>query len=174
MIDGKGDPNTSQEYRDSLEALFSVSYTLKFMIKRGKQAVDYGVLPLEGLWWADNMNDFNSGNKDTWKWTSMIMQPAKLVTNELVAEAIEISRNKKNPSALPKLRFEPFNEGLSVQIMHLGPYSAEKSTVAKLHSFIEENGYAPKGKHHEIYLKDPSKSAPEKMKTVVRQPITKK
>ncbi len=174
MIDGTGNPNTSREYRDSVEALFSVSYTLKFMIKKGKQAADYGVLPLEGLWWADNMNDFVSGNKDAWKWTSMIMQPEKLITNELVKDAIEIVKKKKNPSALSKLRFEAFNEGLSVQILHLGPYSAEKSTVEKLHTFIMENGFAPIGKHHEIYLSDPSKSTPEKLKTIVRQPVTKK
>ncbi len=174
MVDGQGNPNTSQDYKDAIEALFGVSYTLKFMIKKGKRATDYGVLPLEGLWWADNMDAFTSGDKDEWKWTAMIMQPTKLVTSELVKEAVDQLKKKKNPPTLPKLRFEKLTEGLSVQIMHIGPYSAEKPTIEKLHSFIKQNGYEPTGKHHEIYISDPMKSAPEKAKTVIRQPMKKK
>jgi hypothetical protein len=120
------------------------------------------------------MNAFIVGDKDSWKWTSMIMQPAKLVTEALVKDAVEQVKKKKNPPALSKLRFEKLDEGLAVQIMHLGPYSAEKPTVDKLHIFIRQNGYEPTGKHHEIYLSDPTRSAPEKMKTVIRQPIKKK
>jgi hypothetical protein len=174
MIDGQGNPNTSQEYVDAIEALFGVSYTLKFMIKKGKLATDYGVLPLEGLWWADNVDAFTSGDKDKWKWTAMIMQPTKLVTAELFKDAVEQLKKKKNPAALPKLRFEKFSEGLAVQIMYIGPYSEEKSNIEKLHNFIRQNGYELTGKHHEIYISDPRKSAPEKMKTVVRQPMKKK
>ncbi len=174
MIDGKGNPNTSQEYRNAIEALYAVSYTLKFMVKKGEQAVDYCVLPLEGLWWADDMNAFIAGDKDSWKWTSMIMQPGSLITDALVASAIEVVKKKKNPPALPKIRFDVFNEGLAVQIMHLGPYSAEKSTVEKLHVFMREKGFETNGKHHEIYLSGPSKSTPEKMKTVVRQAVRNK
>ena len=173
MIDGMGDPSTSQEYKDAVETLFAVAYALKFMVKKGKSPVDYGVLPLEGLWWADDMNSFVAGNRDLWKWTSMIMQP-KFVTEALFREAVEQVKKKKNPPALPKLRFESFPEGLSAQTMYIGPYSAEKSTVEKIHHFIKENGYEPNWKHHEIYLSDPRKSAPEKMKTVLRQPIKKK
>jgi hypothetical protein len=173
MIDGVGDPNTSQDYREAVEALFAVSYALKFMIKKGKAAFDYWVLPLEGLWWADDMNSFTSGNKDAWKWIAMIMQP-QLVTAALVKEAIEQTKKKKNLPALTKLRFESFREGTAAQTMHLGPYAEEKPTIEKIHSFIRANGSELSGKHHEIYLSDPRKSAPEKLKTIIRQPMKKK
>ena len=169
MIDGSGDPNTAQEYKDAVEALFAVSYALKFMVKK-ERGVDYGVLPLEGLWWTEDMTQFSVENKDVWKWTSMIMQP-EYVTEDLVSKALEQVEKKKNPPALPKIRFESFHEGLSAQIMHIGPYSAEGPTIERLHNFIKENGYKLKGKHHEIYLSDPRRSAPERMKTVIRQPM---
>lgn len=171
MIDGKGDPNTALEYREAIEALYSVSYTLKFMIKKAKE-IDYGVMPLEGLWWADDMNAFIAGNKDLWKWTSMIMQPG-YVTEDLFHAAIEQVESKKKLVALSKLKLETFHEGLSAQVLHLGPYSEEGPTIARLHSFVQERGFELRGKHHEIYLSDPRKSAPEKIKTVVRQPIKK-
>jgi hypothetical protein len=172
MVDGMGNPNTSQEYKEAVEALFTMAYTLKIMVKKGKSAVDYGVMPLEGLWWADDMNAFVEGKKDLWKWTAMIMQP-KIVTETLFKEAIEQVKKKKNPIALPKLRFQNFQEGLSAQIMHIGPYAAETANIQKIHAFIKENGYELNGNHHEIYLSDPRKSAPEKLKTVVRQPFKK-
>ena len=170
MVDGEGDPNTAQEYKDAVEALYSVSYALKFMIKKSEVAVDYGVMPLEGLWWADDMAQFSVENKDIWKWTSMIMQP-KYATKELFNKATEQVEKKKNLPALLKIRFESFNEGLSAQIMHIGPYSVEGPTIERLHDFIKEKGYELRGKHHEIYLADPRRSAPEKMKTVLRQPV---
>ncbi len=174
MIDGMGDPNTSQEYQDAIEALYSVSYTLKFMIKKGETSIDYVVMPLEGLWWTDDMTQFTTDNKDVWKWTSMIMQP-EFVTKDLFDDAVEeVKKKKKNLVALPKICFENFHEGLSAQVMHIGPYSAEGSTIEKLHNFIKENGYEFDGliqKHHEIYLNDPRRVAPEKMKTVIRQPV---
>ena len=173
MVDGIGDPNTAQEYKDAVEALYSVAYTLKFTIKKGEAAVDYSVMPLEGLWWADDMTQFIIQNKGTWKWTSMIMQP-KWVTTDLFQEAIAQVTKKKNLPALSKVRFESFHERLAAQVMHLGPYSAEGPTVERLHSFLNENGYELTGKHHEIYLTDPQRSAPEKMKTVLRQPIRKR
>jgi len=172
MVDGMGDPNTSQDYKDAIEALFTVSYTLKFMVKKGKTAVDYGVMPLEGLWWADDMNSFTGGKKDTWKWTAMIMQP-KYVTESLFQEAVAQVKKKKNPAALPKVRFENFHEDQSAQIMYFGPYSGEKETIEKIHGFIKQKGYELSGKHHEIYLSDPRKSAPEKLKTIIRQPMKK-
>ncbi len=122
MIDGEGDPATSQDYRDTFEALFSVAYTLKFMVKKA-QAVDYGVMPLEGLWWADDLTKF-AADRNKWKWTSMIMQP-KYVTAEDVNDTIEQVKKKKNPTALPKVRFECLHEGKAAQIMHIGPYSTE-------------------------------------------------
>ena len=172
MVDGKGDPVISQEYKDAVEALFGVSYALKFIVKKGKSAVDYGVLPLEGLWWADDMKAFVDGKRDTWKWSAMIMQP-KFVTEQMVEDIVEQVKKKKNLTALSKMRFKILHEGLSAQIMHLGPYSAEKATVEKIHGFIKDNGYLVSGKHHEIYLSDPRKSAAEKLKTVLRQPIKK-
>lgn len=169
MIDGAGDPNTSQDYKDAIESLYAVSYTLKFMVKKEK-AVDYVVMPLEGLWWTEPMSQFTMENKDMWQWTAMIMQP-EYVTEELFNRAVEQVQIKKNLPSLSKIKFKSLYEGLSTQLMYIGPYSAEGPTIEKLHNFIEENGYELRGKHHEIYLSDPRRSAPEKLKTVIRQPV---
>lgn len=168
MIDGEGDP-ASPQYRASIEALFGVSYALKFLVKKGK-GVDYAVMPLEGLWWVDDMAKYSVERKDEWKWTSMVMQP-KYVSADDVDLAIEHVKKKKNLVALPKLRFESFHEGTAAQIMHVGPYSAEGPNVAKIHAFILSGGHTLSGKHHEIYLNNPSKTAPAKLKTVLRQPM---
>ena len=170
MIDGEGDPNTSQSFQDAIDVLYPLSYTLKFIIKRGEIGIDYGVLPLEGLWWADDMSSFSVDNKENWKWTLMIMQP-ELVKKEMVATAIEEIRKKKKPVALPLVRFESFVEGKVGQIMHFGPFSEEGPTVEKLHSFIKVSGSQRIGKHHEIYLSDIRRAAPEKWKTIIRQPM---
>jgi hypothetical protein len=169
MIDGMGDPNTSKEYMDSIETLYSVSYSIKFIVKKGK-AIDYVVMPLEGLWWMDDMNKFSIENKDKWKWTSMIMQP-DFINKEFFEEAIKQVKIKKKLIMLPRVRFESFNEGLSVQIMYIGPYSAEAPAIERLHKFIKDKGYKLRGKHHEIYLSDPRKTASEKIRTVIRQPV---
>ena len=161
MIDGQGDPNTSQEFVEAVEALNSVSNTLKFRIKK-VFGINYVVMPLEGLW----RRDFWHG----WKWTLMIMQPEQ-VTKDLFEEAFERVKKKKNPPALSKIRFESFYEGLSAQIMYIGPYSDEVPTIKRIHRFITENGYKPRGKQHEIYLSDSRRVAPEKMKTILRQPV---
>jgi len=170
MIDGEGNPNTAQSFQDAIGALYPLSYTLKFMVKKGKIGIDYGVLPLEGLWWADDMSSFSVENKDSWKWTMMIMQP-DFVTKDMVREAIEQVETKKNPISLSLVRFESFEEGKAAQIMHVGPFSEEGPTVEKVHAFIEESGCRRKGKHHEIYLSDIRRAAPEKWKTIIRQPI---
>ena len=171
MIDGKGDPNTSQEFQDAVEALYSLSYTLKFMVKKGELEIDYGVMPLEGLWWVDDISQFSIENKEAWKWTLMIMQP-DYVTTELFNEAVEQVKKKKDPVALPKVKFESFSEGKAAQIMHIGPFSEEGPTIEKVHNFIKESGCKLTGKHHEIYLSDIRKAAPEKWKTIIRQPMT--
>lgn len=171
MVDGQGDPNTSQAFQDAIEVLYPVSYALKFMIKRGDVGIDYGVLPLEGLWWAEDMSSFTAGNKADWKWTLMIMQP-ELVDEELVGKAIAQVKTKKNPTALPLLRFSAFEEGRAAQVMHIGPFSEEGPTIERLHSFIEESGGTRRGKHHEIYLSDIRRAKSEKWKTVIRQPMT--
>lgn len=170
MVDGAGDPNSSQEYQEAVSALYSVAYSLKFMVKKGEAAADYGVMPLEGVWWADDAR-FDLEDKDTWLWTAMIMQP-EYVTQALFEEALVQVEKKKDPAALSRVRFESFHEGLSAQIMHIGPYADEEPTVERLHSFIGENGYQLRGRHHEIYLSDPNRTAPDRLKTVIRQPIT--
>ena len=169
MIDGTGDPNTSLAYKEAIEALFTLSYTLKFIIKKGEQEIDYGVMPLEGLWWVDDKSKFDPNKKEDWKWTALIMQPA-VVTGELVTRAIEEVRKKKNPKALSKIRFETFTEGKVAQTLHIGPFSKEGPTIKKVHDFIIDNGYKLSGKHHEIYLSDIRRAAPEKWKTIIRQP----
>lgn len=169
MIDGTGDPNTSLAYKEAIEALFSLSYTLKFMIKKGEPGIDYGVMPLEGLWWVDDMSKFDPNKKEDWKWTAMMMQP-EVVTGEMVTRAIEEVRKKKNPKALSKIRLEAFTEGKAAQTLHIGPFSEEGPTIKKVHDFIIDNGYKLSGKHHEIYLSDIRRAAPEKWKTIIRQP----
>ncbi len=171
MIDGEGDPNSSATFKDAVETLFSLSYTLKFMVKKGAIGVDYGVMPLQALWWSDDPSAFSSGNKDAWQWTVMVMQP-ELITPELVAEAIKEVQRKKNPASLTLVRFQKFHEGKAAQIMHIGPFSEEGPTIEKLHAFIEINGSQKVGKHHEIYLSDIRRAAPEKWKTIVRQPMS--
>ncbi len=169
MIDGQGDPNTAQEYRDAVETLYTVAYALKFAARK-EHGIDFPVMPLEGLWWADDMAHFSPDAKGDWRWTMMIMQPDQ-VTDAWVTAVVEKTQTRKALPALPKLRFERFHEGPSAQILYFGPYSAEGPTIAKLHEFIAEAGYERTGKHHEIYLGDPRRTAPEKLKTVVRQPM---
>ena len=169
MIDGHGDPNTDPSYVEALEALYAVAYPLKFMSKKQLER-DYTVMPLEGLWWADDMASFNMEDKSAWDWTMMIMQP-DWIGAEMVEEASEAAARKKALPALPKLRLQTYHEGLSAQIMYFGPYSDEGPTIARLHAFIAENGYQLAGKHHEIYLSDPRRTAPQKLKTVLRQPM---
>jgi hypothetical protein len=170
MIDGSGDPNTSPEYKDALEALYPLAYAMKFKIKKNDPALDYAVMPLEGLWWVDGMRRFSLSDKASWKWTMMIMQPVEL-TDALLAEiATEVAR-KKRLLRLQDVRLAPYHEGLAAQIMHIGPYAAEEPTITKLHAFIEEHSYRRRGKHHEIYLKDPNRTEPQKLLTIIRQPI---
>jgi hypothetical protein len=170
MIDGHGDPNTSPAYQEALEALYGVAYTVKFMLKEDPETDDYVVPPLEGLWWVEDMSHFSMDDKDAWSWTMMVMQP-EWVTANIVEEASAETGGKKDLPALSRLRFAPYHEGLSVQILYVGRYDEEGPTIARLHAFAEEQGYALRGKHHEIYLSDPRRTAPEKFKTVIRQPI---
>jgi hypothetical protein len=169
MIDGSGDPNTSQAYQESLETLYTMSYYLKFFSKNSLN-IDYVVMPLEGLWWTADMAVFSMDDKSAWDWTAMIMQPAHLTAADVEAAAEEVGRSK-NPPAIDRMRFEAFREGLSVQIMYFGPYADEGPTIARLHEFAADEGYRLRGKHHEIYLGDPRRTAPEKLRTVIRQPV---
>ena len=170
MGDGEGGP-AAESYQQAIEALYGLSFTVKFDVKKGV-GLDYTVMPLEGLWWAKDITAFSADRKDEWLWKMMIMQP-DYVTAKHVNAATKQLREKKNPLALDKIRFESYHEGPSVQILHIGPYDDEGPTIAQMHKFIDENGYQLHMKHHEIYLSDPRRSKPEKLKTVLRQPITK-
>jgi hypothetical protein len=170
MIDGHGDPNTSPIYSEAIEALYTLSYTAKFALKRSPAGIDFGVMPLEGLWWASDMASFKAAKKSDWDWTAMIMQPEP-VTQAVFADALVSARSKKQLAAFDLLRLESFAEGLSAQMMYVGPYAEEGPTIERLHAFIAEQGYELAGKHHEIYLSDPRRCAPEKLKTIIRQPM---
>ena len=168
MVDGEGDPNTAPAYAEAVQWLFAVSYGVRFASKAAGKV--YSVAPLEGLWWSDDMTDFTSGNRAGWRWTMMIMQP-DWIAPEMFAAAVDKAKKKLGVPPV-SLRFERFKEGRAVQIMHIGPYSAEAPTIARLHSeFLPASGLVATGHHHEIYLGDPRKSAPEKLKTVLRQPV---
>ncbi len=171
MADGHGDPNTAQIYKDVVEALYAVAYKLKFMSKK-QLSKDYVVAPLEGLWWADDMQTFTAKrDKSAWDWTMMLMQP-DWITPEMFTQAVAEAQKGKELPALSKVRLERYHEGLVVQILHIGSYEAEGPVLDKLHhEYLPQNGYVERGKHHEIYLSDPRKVAPEKLKTILRQPM---
>lgn len=168
MVDGQGNPNTSKEYKDAVAALYSVSYTIKFALKK-ERSLDYVVMPLEGLWWADDLTSFNRDEKDSWKWTMMIMQPPE-VSEQMVQSAVASVHDRKGIDGLGKIRFAQFEEGRSAQIMHIGPFSAEGPTIQRVHDFVASRSML-RGKHHEIYLSDIRKAAPEKWRTIIRQPM---
>ena len=171
MIDGVGDPGTSEAYADAVGALFAVAYTTKFTLKKTGGHPDFAVMPLETLWWADDMDDYISGRRDRWKWTAMIAQPAFVSKNDIEAAKAAAAAKKSLP-AIDGLRFEQFAEGQAAQILYLGPYADEGPTIAALHQFIADGGKERRGLHHEIYLSDARRTAPEKLKTIIRQPVT--
>lgn len=170
MMDGQGDPNTSRDYKDAIEALYALSYTLRFALKKG-QGLQYRVGPLKGLWWAEDLTAFDTDRKGEWMWTMMIAQPDALTRERFEVARDEIGRKKELP-AIARARLERFEEGSCAQVLHVGPFSAEGPTIAMLHAFIQDQGYSINGKHHEIYLSDPRRSAPEKWKTIIRQPFS--
>ncbi|HRI61231.1 MAG TPA: GyrI-like domain-containing protein, partial [Saprospiraceae bacterium] len=174
MVDGEGAPESSTPFHQAIEALYGTAYTLKFMFKDQPKPggwFDYVVPPLEGLWWMKGDKPFDTKRPEDWRWTLMIMLP-DFITPAMVDKAMGQLRDKKNPPGLSRLRMEAFEEGKAVQIMHIGPYDQEGPAIAKLHTFAAENSLELRGKHHEIYLSDPNRTAPEKMKTVLRQPVT--
>jgi hypothetical protein len=179
MIDGaieKGsEPGKSPSFAEATQAMYSMTYTLKFMLKKRKtEAIDYPVMALEGLWWVED-GIFDITVKDNWFYTLMILQP-EVITPEIFEEAREQVRKKRGESAsLSRVRRGKFEEGLSVQTMHIGPYATEPATIQRMKTFAQENGYRDRvglgGKHHEIYLGDPRKADPAKLKTVLRHPV---
>lgn len=174
-IDGHGDPNVSDAYAEALEALYATSYALKFHSKKELDR-DYVVAPLEGLWWAEDMAVFTAGvgasrGKASWDWSMMISQP-DWITTEVITEILEQVAAEKQLPGLAGIRVAEHSEGLSVQILHVGPYDEEGPVLARLHhEFMPANNLAFNGRHHEIYLSDPRRAAPEKLKTILRQPV---
>lgn len=171
MVNGKGAPEGA-EYQNAVQALYSTAYTLKFALKKAGKA-DYPVMALEGLWWADDYAAFQpgTGDRNAWRWTMMIMQP-DIVTAAEVKAAVKAAGEKKDLPSLDKLRFARFHEGKAAQLLHIGPYLAEGPNIRKIHAKITESGGKLSGKHHEIYISDPRRADPAKLKTVLRQPYT--
>ena len=167
-VDGAGDPNTIPAYRTAIEWLYAVSYALKFAAKGlGK---DYVVPPLEGLWWADDPADFVARRKDRWRWTMMIMAPDVIDRPMFDAAVAKAGRKLGPPPAT--LRLEPLAEGRSLQIQHVGSYDDEGPTLARLHGEVmPAEGLTFAGPHHEIYLGDPRRTAPARLRTILRQPV---
>lgn len=168
MIDGSGDPNGGM-FPDTISAINTVAYTLKFAIKKS-EGVDFKVMPTEGQWWVENLAELDFDQRDNWLWTLMIAQP-EVVTHEAFDRAIDAIKRKKRVARIDDVRLENFTEGLCAQIMHLGSYDAELPTIDRLHTAIRAQGYALRDKHHEIYLNDPQRTAPERLKTILRQPV---
>ena len=168
--DGHGDPNTSEDYRLVLEALYTTSYAVRAITKSELGRV-HTVGPLEGLWYADDLGAFTARHKDAWSWTMMIWQP-EWVTPEMIATAVERVTTTKPLVAVDRVRFTEFAEGLSVQTLHVGPYDDEGPTIARLHDeFTPSNGLVASGHHHEIYLSDARRTAPSRLRTILRQPV---
>ncbi|NUN10456.1 MAG: GyrI-like domain-containing protein [Ignavibacteriaceae bacterium] len=170
MIDGEGDPNTSESFMNAVEIMYGVSFTLKFMIK-AELSKDYKVMPLEGLWWADDMASFITGNKKDWKWTVMIHQP-EFVTKDHFNAAVKKYSEKKKKDVSGIIRFETYKEGRSIQVLYIGAYKDEGPVIAEMHKYIESLGCTRTSLHHEIYLSDARKTPPEKLRTIIRQPFS--
>lgn len=177
MVDGEGYPAGNPAYEEAIQVLMALSYGIKMLPRQGYTPTgyfDYVVLPLEGLWWIPEGEAFSFQDKDNWLWTMMVRQP-DFVDDELFNRVVEETGRKKKTPGLNKARLEDLAEGLSLQIMHTGPYSEEPATLALMEQYMTENGYRDTfyrgGKHHEIYLSDPRKCDPAKLKTVLRQPV---
>ena len=171
MVDGHGDPNTASEYADAIGALYPVAYKIKFASKQGLGR-DYVVPPLEALWWAPDMEVFTTArDKSQWDWTAMIMVP-EWITSDLFDDAVAQAAARDRPPSLDRVRFESLDEGRCVQTLHIGSYDDEAGVLAELHNdFIPDAGLRMTGKHHEIYLSDPRRVEPAKLRTILRQPV---
>lgn len=172
MVDGHGDPNTSPAYTDALSALYPVAYKLKFISKRELER-DYVVPPLEGLWWADDMTAFTaSRDKSRWDWTMMLMVPGWM-DHAMFGAAVAQAGAKGAPARLDDVRLLPLSEGRCVQTLHVGSFDDEAPVLERMHhEFIPSHGLRPDGKHHEVYFSDFRKVAPEKLRTILRQPVS--
>lgn len=174
MLDGAIQPgetvDTSPAFQEAFQALYGIAYTLKFTSKqRAENPIDYTMPAMEGLWWVED-GEFEITRMGNWRWTLMMLQPEH-ISEEMFQQAVQELARKKDLPSLERLRFEPFHEGLCMQIMHIGPYAEEMRTVEVMKAFAEQNGYVARGKHHEIYLGDPRRAKPENLRTILRHPI---
>ncbi len=174
MVDGRIEPDetpdTSEAFHQAMQALYGLAYTLKFTSKlRPENPIDYTVMALEGLWWTES-GRFDFQRDEPWLWTMMIMQPDHIDRGMYEAALAQVREKQENP-ALDQVRFDSFEEGLAIQIMHIGPYADEPRSLAKMAAFAGEMGYTYRGKHHEIYIGDPRRAKPENLRTVLRQPV---
>ena len=168
-VDGAGDPNTSPAYREAVEALFALSYAVKFAA-RERLGRDHVVAPLEGLWTADDPGTFVRRKKDAWRWTLLVLQPG-WVGADLVADVTATVRRTKDLPALDRTGLRTLTEGRSVQTLHVGPYDDEGPVLEEMHErFIPGAGLRMTGRHHEVYLGDPRRTSPERLRTILRQP----
>jgi hypothetical protein len=171
MISGKGDPAKGKEFQEAVQGLYTLAYTLKFSGKPGTRQREMPVLPLDALWWQAGRKGFDShAPRSAWRWQAMLAVPG-FVNQAMLAKARKAAAAKKPMPALGRVRLVRWQEGLCAQVLHVGPYSAERPTIQRLHDFILEHGYRPTGRHHEIYLSDPSRTSPKNLKTILRQPM---
>lgn len=170
-VSGQGDPNTEQSFQDAIAALYGTVYGLKFTRKKEGIGPDFSVGALEGIWWTKTGKIFEKGQPADWLWTIMIWLPDYIAADD-VEKQLEVLKTKKSNPALDKVKLGKMKEGQSVQIMHIGPYDTEQPDVDFMHQYAKEHGYVPSGKHHEIYLGDPRRTAPEKLRTILRHPVT--
>ncbi len=172
MIDGQGDPS-GLEFQDAVGTLYGATYALKTAFKTADPGQDFSVMPLEGLWWCEDTSRFDMDRKDLWRWTLMILQP-DFVAKADVKQAMEALASKRGRTpAMSKMRLAAYREGKAVQMLHIGPYSAEPTTIGRIEEFLRDKHLVAVGKHHEIYMSDPRRTAPEKLKTILRVPVAR-
>ena len=175
MVDGQGTPESPEhlpEFQNAISALYGITYTLKIGRKRAGIEPDYTIGPLEGLWWMADGGEFDAENPAGWRWTLMLFQPDFITTTDFMDVLTRLKAKRSNP-ALDLIRLETFSEGQAVQIMHIGPYAEEARSMLLLDDYAGAHGYKLSGKHHEIYLGDPRRTRPEKLRTILRRPITR-
>ena len=168
VVDGDGEPG-GKSFQEAMGVIFNLAYTMKFRSKNLLKK-DYSVMAPEGLWWMKGK--FDPSKPKEWMWSLRVVVP-DFITTKTFSDTVEEVRRKKNPPGLDRARLETFDEGLCIQTLHIGPYSAETETIAKLEAFAKEHGYKMVGKHHEIYLGDPRRAAPSKLRTIIRHPVAK-
>jgi hypothetical protein len=171
MATGRGDPAKGKEFREAVQALYTLIYILKFSGKPGSRQREMPVLPLDGLWWVPGRKGWSGvAQRSSWRWQAMLAVPG-FVTEAMLDKTRKVAMAKKPNPALRKVHLKTWKEGLCAQVLHVGPFAAERPTIERLHTFIREQGYRPTGRHHEIYLSDPSRTSPKKLKTILRQPM---